>query len=309
MVRKILIDTDTASDDAAALIMAMKSPDLELCGVTSVFGNVPIEQATENALMCLEISGDLSDLPPVYPGAAAPMDGITSPGGMIHGMDGMGDCGLINPVTSPGALNAVDAILHYAELYPEILEILSIGPATNLAQAFKKSPETMKQVKKIYSMSSSGFGPGNITPYAEFNVYCDPQAYKILLGSGIPFCIIGFDVCGGSAFFTPPEIETLVSAGSGVPQFLFNSTLKLRQFMKEKASTEGFSLPDAVAFAVLLDSSLILESQYSTPVIHTEKGKFSGKVEWVESEDSLIEVCRKIDGRAFKKNFFKLITD
>ncbi len=307
MARKILIDTDTACDDAAALIMAMKSPELDLCAVTSVFGNVPVEQATANALMCLEIVRAPGEPPRVYSGAPSTLNGISSPMGRIQGRDGMGDCGLIHPETAPGTLPAVDAILHLAETYPGELEILSIGPATNLASAIRKSPGTMKKVKKIYSMSSGGFGPGNITAHAEFNVYCDPPAYKILLDSGIPLCVTGFDVCRGKAFFTASDIAALEGAENRESQFLFKSTRKLRQFMKEKTSTEGFSLPDAVALAVLLDRSLIRASLAASPSVHTEEGELYGKVSWAGAEDSPVELCREIDGNSFKNLFFMLL--
>ncbi|MEK4068912.1 nucleoside hydrolase [Peribacillus sp. FSL R5-0717] len=109
----------------------------------------------------------------------------------------MGDDDLIHPTINPEPGHAVDVILDLVEKNPGEIEIVTIGPVTNIALAILKAPETMNKVKRIYTMGTAGFGAGNTTPVAEFNVYVDAEAYSIIMKSGIPISIIGFDICLG----------------------------------------------------------------------------------------------------------------
>ncbi len=306
MTRKILIDTDTASDDAAALAMGLRSEELDICAITTVRGNVSAEQAALNALMTMEVCQTRHV--PVYTGANAPWKREPLPFGGIHGRDGMGDSQLICPTTRPHPERADQIIASLAQRFPGELEILTIGPVTNLARAISDQTESMSQVKRIYTMGSGGFGPGNITPHAEFNVYSDPEAFEILVWSGIPMMIIGFDVCTTGTFFTRHDLQKMAYSSSPLMRFLFQSTLTLRKFMKEKQGVSGISLPDAVAMGVLLKEELVLEKQRCIPLVRTVLDERYGMVQWEQDSRSPIEVCRKIDGKAFKELFFTILT-
>lgn len=178
---KLIIDTDTGADDASALIFAAKQKQAEILGVTTLVGNVDIEQSTRNALAALELIGCDA---PVYRGSADTYDGTEKSAFSVFGKDGMGDSDLIHPQKQAAEGDAVDFMIETIEENPGEVEIVALGPATNIAKAIKKAPDTMKHVKRIWSMGSAGLGPGNATPVAEFNVYADAPAYKVLLDSG-----------------------------------------------------------------------------------------------------------------------------
>ena len=127
----------------------------------------------------------------------------------VFGEDGMGDADLIHPKGKAEEEDAVDFILDTIKEDPGEVEIIALGPATNIARAIDKDPETMQDVKMIWSMGTAGLGVGNASPVAEFNVYADAPAYKVMLDSGLPITIIGLDMCGGEAMWTDEQFEEL----------------------------------------------------------------------------------------------------
>ena len=256
-MRKILIDTDTGSDDAVALMMALLSPETEVVGVTTVCGNVPVALATQNALMTLEVCGSQLE---VYAGASRPLfrDLVTAV--KVHGEDGMGDCGLIHPSRGPSAMPASDFILESARKNPGELDIVMLGPATNIASAILRDRETMSQVRHIYTMGTSGFGPGNTTPVAEFNVYVDAESYRILLESGIPITIIGFDMCIGDAAWNREDLER-ISAASAAGRFAVDCNAQLLQYNLQRSGRYIVDLPDAVAMGAALWPDMVKEKR------------------------------------------------
>lgn len=258
-MRKIIIDTDTGSDDAVALIMALKSREVKVEAITTVCGNVPLELATKNALMTIEIAN--GQKPPLYIGAAKPLIRNLVTATNVHGEDGMGDWNLINPTLKAESMHAVDAILEIIENNPNEIEIVTIGPVTNIALCILKAPEIMKKVKHIYSMGTSGFGPGNTTPVAEFNVYADAEAYSILLNAGVPLTIIGFDICLGNAALNKSDIDFLLSSDKKEAIFSIKCNQALIEFNLQRFNEYIIDLPDAVAMAVALWKDILLESK------------------------------------------------
>ena len=248
--RKMIIDTDTGGDDALAILMAARCPDVEILGVTVAAGNVPLPQALKNALMSLEVAGCDA---PVFPGAEASLSGAKTECFSVYGTDGMGDKDLIHPTRTAEEKSAVDFLLDTIRAYPDEVEIVALAPVTNIALAIQKEPETMKHVKKIWSMASAGLGPGNATPVAEFNVYKDAEAYDVLLRSGIPVTVIGLDLC--------EEEETLISAeelsemekGSALQKFAALAFSKLLDFRREGNGQNNVDACDAIAMAHALD--------------------------------------------------------
>ena len=231
-IRHFIIDTDTGADDACALIYAAKADNVVIEGVTVLAGNVDLEQGTQNALMALELAG--SDAP-VYKGADHRFAGDRIEAYSVFGKDGMGDADLIHPSREAEDGDAIDFILDTVKNNPGEIEILCIGPATNIAMAINKDPETMKQVKMIWSMGTPGLGPGNATPVSEFNVYSDADAYKMLLDSGCPVTIIGLDMCDGEAQWTDANFDTLSSKGE-LGKFITDSFGSIREFYRGNGS-------------------------------------------------------------------------
>ena len=255
-MRKFIIDTDTGSDDASAIMMAIASPDVEILGITTLAGNISLEQATQNALQTLEICGE--DIK-VYPGAASPIRRPLVMADGVHGKDGMGDQDLIHPTRTAETKHAVDFIVETARKYPGEVEIVALGPATNIALAIMKDREAMKQVKHIWSMGTAGFGPGNSSPVAEFNVYVDADSYAVMLDSGIPITIVGFDLCLGPAALNKDDLEELAN-GTAMSKFAVDCTKALLAYNLNKRGEHFVDLPDAVAMGVALWDDIIVKS-------------------------------------------------
>ncbi|MFB0847471.1 nucleoside hydrolase [Paenibacillus oleatilyticus] len=315
-MRKLIIDTDTGSDDAVALIMALKSADVKVEAITTVCGNVPLELATKNALMTIEVAN--GQKPPLFVGAAKPLmrDLVTAVN--VHGEDGMGDCDLIHPTLLPESKHAVDAILDIVEKNPGEIEIVTIGPVTNIALAILKAPETMKKVKHIYTMGTSGFGPGNTTPVAEFNVYVDAEAYRIMLNSGIPMTIIGFDVCLGEAALTRDDMDVLLANGKPEAVFSVECNRSLLEYNIQRCNEPIVDLPDAVAMGVVLWNEIVLEDKWCYCYVCTMEEAAYGQVILNDGSKLAIsdgfaghtpnaKVCKTINNPLFKEKLISLL--
>jgi len=247
-MRKFIIDTDTASDDAAAIAMAVLSGEIDLLGVTVLAGNVGLDQAGHNALMTLEVCG--SDAP-VYLGAKRPLFHEHKETISVHGADGMGDRDIIRPKGIPESQRAVEYILETVNAHPGEVEIAVLGPATNIALAVLTDREIMRKVKHVWSMGTPGFGVGNATPVSEFNVFIDAEAYAIMLDMGVPVTIIGFDMCEGGIGLDDDE-RARMDAGNEAGRFLCEATTVLLEFNRRTRGISLVDLPDAVAMAAAL---------------------------------------------------------
>ncbi len=256
-MRKFIIDTDTGSDDAVALMMGLLSDEVEVLGITTVCGNIGVEQATKNALMTKEICSSNVE---VYKGAAKPLFKEREETVSVHGKDGMGDMDLIHPKTTANNTHAVDYILDTIKNSDDKIEIVMLGPASNIALAILKDAQTMRKVKRIWSMGTGGFGAGNATPVAEFNVFIDAESYKILLESQIPITIIGFDLCLGESALNKEDMQKLSSANA-IGKFAVDCTSVLLRYNLERGSGRHIvDLPDAVAMGVALWDDIVVEA-------------------------------------------------
>ncbi|MBP3871177.1 MAG: nucleoside hydrolase [Faecalicoccus sp.] len=251
--RRVIIDTDTGADDASALILAAKNPNIEIMGVTVLLGNVDLEQGTRNALMALEMAGCDA---PVYKGSADTLDGTQKMPFSVFGDDGMGDQDLIHPEGKAQDQDAIDFIIETVQNNPGEIEIIALGPATNIAKAIQKAPDVMKDVKMIWSMGSAGLGPGNASLVAEFNVYADAPAYKVMLDSGLPITVIGLDMCGGDSLWTDANFEKLESTNE-IGKFVTKSFKKIRDFYNENGSDGSVMNCDALAMMCALNPDFV----------------------------------------------------
>ncbi len=312
-MRKIIIDTDTASDDAAAIIMAALDPEIELLGITTVAGNVNIDQATANALAALEACDSTV---PVYKGASRPLFRERHETISVHGKDGMGDCDLIHPLRKPEKQRAVEFILDKVNQYPDEVEIAVLGPATNIALAILTERETMKKVKHIWSMGTPGFGPGNATPVSEFNVYIDAEAYALMLDCGVPVTIAGFDMCVGTIGIDKDELEAMKN-GSKPGRFMEKATGELLQFNLRTRGQHMVDLPDAIAMAAALWEGFIVEQVRCFTTCCTVNNETYGQVIFYK-EGSTYEACpdiknyntcvlTKVNEQLFTDRFMKLM--
>lgn len=189
---KAIIDTDPGVDDAMAIFYAAACPEIELIGLTSVYGNIPVEMGTRNALHLVEMLGRPI---PVAQGLARPLRGRPwKPVHWIHGEEGFGAAPAPAPrgraVDSP----AVDFLIEQARRHKGELVVFPIGPLTNIAAAIERDPEFAKNVARIVIMGGVVHARGNVTPFAEANIYNDPDAAQIVLNSGAETLLVGLDV-------------------------------------------------------------------------------------------------------------------
>ena len=184
MTHKIpfLIDTDTASDDAVALLMALRHPHIDVRAITTVAGNVPVGQAARNALYVTELCN--SDAP-VYVGAEKPLTRPHAPADWFHGKDGLSDRGYAPAHRSPERMHAAEAIIQTIEANPGIV-IITIGPLTNLALALDIRQDLARNVSRFIIMGGNPCCEGNVTPAAEYNIWCDPEAASTVVRSALP---------------------------------------------------------------------------------------------------------------------------
>jgi len=252
--RKILIDTDTASDDAVALIMALRSPLVEVAAITTVAGNVAVEQATRNALCTAELCG--SDVP-IYTGAASPLLRTLETAHWFHGQDGLGDHGYAQVHCTAKAVHAVDAMIATVNANPGI-EVITLGPLTNLALALKRDPGIVANIARCVVMGGAPCCEGNVTPAAEFNIWVDPEAARIVFRSGLPIELIGWQLSRFDAVLNASDIASILALNNPIAGFAIRCNSTGAAAYKIQTGEDGISLPDPIAMAILLDPALNL---------------------------------------------------
>ena len=251
-MRHFLIDTDTASDDAVALVMALQAPDVSVEAITVVAGNVPLDQGVQNALYTVERCGQRV---PVHRGISRPLMRPLETAQFCHGQDGMGDIGLPLSGRSPAPGHAVQTILDVAERRSGDLTLVTLGPLTNVAVALTLEPSLPEAIQRCVIMGGIGHGYGNIIPAAEYNIWVDPEAARIVFESGLPITMVGWDVSHKYATFTDDEAAALRGV-SGLAEFCVDIQRALREFGESYLKQVGFDLPDPIAMAVALDPAI-----------------------------------------------------
>jgi purine nucleosidase len=248
-----LIDTDTASDDAVALIMALRSPQIQVVAITTVAGNVDVHQATRNALYTAELCDAKV---PVFAGAKQPLNRPHISASWFHGRDGLGDHGYPPPRRAPEKQSATDAIIDTIESHPGLV-LVTLGPLTNIALALQKKPGIAAKVSRCVVMGGAPCCEGNVTPAAEYNIWCDPEAASIVVRSGLPIELVGWHLCRGEAVLNPSDIQRVLSFGTPVAKFAIECNSRAQQAFLEQSGEHGISLPDPVAMAIALDPSIV----------------------------------------------------
>lgn len=250
--RVFLIDTDTASDDAVALIMALRALDVRVAAITVVAGNVDVQQATRNALYTAELCGVKV---PVYSGAEKPLTRVYQNATWFHGRDGLGDHNYPAPRKSAEAGHAADAIIATIEAHPGLV-LVTLGPLTNVALAVSKRPSIVAQVSRCVVMGGNPCCEGNVTPAAEYNVWVDPEAASIVMRSGLPVELIGWHLCRGEAVLNNQDIEQIEGLNTEVAHFAIECNSHARTALKVQTGEDGICLPDPVAMCLALDPTV-----------------------------------------------------
>jgi len=252
-MKRIIIDTDTASDDAVAILLALRSPNVRVEALTIVGGNVDFDQQTENALYTLEVCGKSGEVP-VCCGARRPLlRPVHKTVEYVHGRDGMGDSFFPKARQRPEKKHAVDVILELADRHPGEITLAAIGPFTNVGLALLKDPSLSEKLAGIYFMGGSYMFCGNITPAATYNPWVDPEATRIMVQSGAPLTMVGFDATYRYSIFTDADYDAVEKLGTPLADFFFKINRTRRKFCKERQRLPGSNHPDTLTLALLMD--------------------------------------------------------
>jgi inosine-uridine nucleoside N-ribohydrolase len=259
---RVVIDTDPGVDDAFALLLAMRSPELRIEGITAVAGNVPLELTLPNALRMVEIAGR-TDIP-VAAGAKAPLMRRLVTAAYAHGENGLGGAVFPEPTTKPVAEPAAELIRSLVRKYPNEVMLITVGPLTNVAAALNSDPGLAALVRGVTMMGGSLSG-GNITPAAEFNVYVDPEAARIVFQSGIPVTMVGLDVTRRTSL-TDEHVRVLEAAQNPASQAAAKIARHAIDHNREQGFLVGPNMHDSLAVAAFLDPSILKWKDYYVDV-------------------------------------------
>ena len=252
-MRKFIIDTDTASDDAVALVMALRRPDIDVQAITVTAGNVPLPQAVQNALYTVELCHKRT---PVYAGCAKPLLRELSTAEEVHGQDGMGDIGLPLGGRTAASGHGADALRQVINDNAGDITLVTLGPLTNVALALLRQPELARRVSRCVIMGGIGAGHGNVTPLAEFNIWADPEAAKIVFESGLPITMIGWDISWKYVAFDAEQAAEIRAIGTRLAEFVIDIQATLNQYALDQTNLAGFDLPDPIAMAAAIDPTI-----------------------------------------------------
>jgi purine nucleosidase len=261
----LILDVDTGIDDALGLLLACAAPAATILGVSTVAGNVDLQRATRNTRAVLALAGR-SDIP-VWPGCVRPLVREAADASLIHGGSGLGHAVLPEPDAPEAADNAIDAVVAAARKYPGQVVLVATGPLTNIAVALMREPELPKYLKRLVLMGGAYREGGNATPAAEFNIWHDPDAARIVFRSfggegSSPLVAVGLDVTR-QTLLLPEHLDQLAGRCADAPRgpallrFLEDSTRHYFEFIEKRIGRRHVVMHDPLAVAAALDPTLI----------------------------------------------------
>ncbi len=321
-MRKFIIDTDTGSDDAIAIIMALSDSNCEVCAITTVMGNVPIESATRNAKVAMEIVGR-TDIP-IYQGMHRPLVRNQINASHVHGEHGLSQMIVEEPTIKVQDKHAVEAIIEWVDTLKGECEIIALGPLTNIALAIRKAPYIMKYVKHIYIMGGAQLGYSGDSEVAEFNILADPEAAQIVFKSKLDMTLIPLEVSlngdgrdDAKTIFSKADIEQLRQINTKKAKFCVDCSQNSIEFHRELFGEIGLELPDPTAIAVALRPELVLNSykaqvdidlsnslSYGQTVVNTKGGTVLENQVYYAN----MTIITALNGRGFKDYLMECVS-
>jgi purine nucleosidase len=291
-----------------------------VAAITTVAGNVDVQQATRNALYTAELCG--ADVP-VYSGAEKPLQRAYTNATWFHGRDGLGDHNYPAPHRSHETLHAVDAIIQTAEANPGLV-VVTLGPLTNLALALAKKPALATKVGRCVVMGGAPCCEGNVTPAAEYNIWVDPEAARVVMLSGLPVELIGWQLSRGEAVLHERDITRIQALDSSAACFAIECNSRAREAYKTQTGEDGISLPDPIAMCVALYPSVGTEWSEHYVDVETQSELTRGmtvvdRLNVAEDERNRLvweaalrtgrknKVCWKLDIRRWKETLFSAL--
>lgn len=308
--KKIIIDTDCGSDDAMAIAMALNDPAFEILMFTTVSGNIPMEQATKNTLTTIEYAGTYE--PPVYKGSDKMLLRELSFAYETHGSDGMGDIGLLPKRLKPSEGNGVLKMLEALRQSEDgEIDIIALGPLTNLALAIRLDYEAMQKAGRIVIMGTAGLGDGNVTPVAEFNIWQDPESAKIVTESGLKEIVyVGWDACLGDCMLNPQEIEKIRRSGR-LGRFAIECNKNLLEMNRDRFGDDYLDMADPSAVAAAMNPDCIEKCEKYYCEVDISNGPSYGAVlvdkNNVLGKEPNVYICSKLYADKYKEYIFKTL--
>ena len=306
MTKRVIIDSDTAGDDALAILLATLSDRLDVAGVTIVAGNAQFDHEVANAKYTLELAGAAEDVP-VYEGARKPLLKSHETAEYVHGPGGL--AGIYPDPDVPSAEeHAVDYLVETARANPGEISLLCIGPLTNVALACRHEPRLDDLLDEVWVMGGAFNAPGNVTPAAEYNFWVDPDAAKLVLRE-VEVSVVGWGVCMESSVLYEPAIERISSSRAESPYADFFATLSepVREFTRREQGVDGVTQPDSLTVACCLDPEIVLEAgTYHVAVDEREgltRGYSVADVHGTTDGEPRTRVIERVDEARFEQVF------
>lgn len=306
MKPKVILDVDTGIDDALAIAYAVASPEIELLGITTTYGMVNVDFSTRNTLKVLEqLQSDL----PVYKGSEKPLVRMRRYSGTFHGKDGLGDTVKTSPQRQASSLHAVDYIIEQVRKYGKELTLITTGPLTNLAHAIIRDPDIVGMVGSVVSMGGAITTPGNVTKFAEANIYIDPHAAEIVLKSALPITLVGLDVTRKTVL-TSEEVQNWRQKGTECSLFFADFTdYYIQAYKGNYPYLKGCALHDPLAVGVVTHPDLVktLPMYLQVDLEDDSLGRTTEDLYRDSSEGPNIQVCLKVDAPRFLDLFLSRV--
>lgn len=303
-MRKIIIDTDPGIDDAMAIHLAFAHPEIAVLGLTTVFGNVHVEKATRNALALVEMAR--ADCP-VAEGAAAPLVRPAEPPGYyVHGREGFGELPAPTPQRRAEPVDAAGFIIRAIRRHPGEVTLVPVGPLTNIALALRRDPEIASMVREVVMMGGAVDSPGNVTEWAEANVWHDPDAAAEVLSTRWPVTLVGLDVtertrCG------PSDFARLADQAPVVGGFLNRAVQFYFDWHRKKDVHDGCFLHDPCAVLAVVETGLFATRE--TPIRVVTRGEQIGRTAAdPQAGTPPVRVCTQVDAPALAERFLSVLS-
>jgi purine nucleosidase len=307
-MRRFWIDTDTASDDAVAILMALRTPGIQVDGITTVSGNVPLEMCSRNAGTVVELCGKDT---PVYPGCDRPLVREPSYAYFFHGPDGMGGMNYPAPKRGPEKEHAVDALVRAIRERPGEYTLVTLGPLTNIAMALRQAPDISTKLRHVYVMGGAACTVGNITPAAEFNIWVDPEAAKIVFHSGMPILMVGWEHCRGTSCLSDSDMVLVRSFKTKFADFALDCNKSALAASRSFNREPGLTLPDPVTMSIAIDATVCtsVDHHYTDVEIESELTRGMTVVDQlnVTKKPPNVEICWRIDAARWKETLYKTL--
>lgn len=307
--RKIIIDTDPGIDDAMAIFLALQSPEVEVIGLTTIYGNVYTTVATRNALHLLEVAGR-NDIP-VAEGSHVTLTKGTKLriADFVHGADGLGNQNFPPPKGKPIEISAAEFLVQQANLYPGQVTVVALGPCTNIALAIQLDPNFTKNVEQIIVLGGAFSVNGNVNPAAEANIFGDPDAADIVFTSGADVLAVGINVTH-QVVLTDADRDMMAQSDGKFAQYLCKILDVYFSYHRDSYSTKGVYLHDPTALLAAVNPSLITYTEgvarvqtsgitRGLTILYNKQKRFAEVTEW--SNKPTVKVAVTVDATTVVK--------